>query len=191
LGGVLVFFSPMIYKTTTLLSVGRDVMFQLIEEPSLLVEEINSGAYGSYAGMEVANPSTNFVTIEIKSKNPERDKAALEKITTSIIEKHNDKLNSEKAEMEKYIEKLQRDTNLLMSESQQIAALYIKSFDLQNQLEKNPPPTEVIQKPTSVPKKKLSLPVAVILGGALGFIVGIFLVFGTEWWQKNKSKLKQ
>jgi hypothetical protein len=192
LGGVLVFFSPRVYKTTTVFFIGRNAASQLIEEPPLLVGEINSGIYGVYPGVEaVSLDGISLVEIQIESKNPGADRAALGKINSSIIEKHNNQLNSEKAEVEKYIEKLQKDMNFLMSNNQQIMALYIKSFDLQAQLERNPSSTEVMQKPTSVLKKKPSLPIAVILGGALGFILGIFLVFGIEWWQKNKSKLKR
>lgn len=181
------FYTPKTYKISTFLEVGT-IGGEITEEPGQVVEKINNGIYGWFPGIKVSNPTnTNLITIETISKEPQKTKKILENINELILTEHNNKINFQKNLLEKEIERLQEKIDFLVSKGQEIAILQLEINNLQRQKEALQP-TKVIKESTISGKPIKPKPLLnIVIAGVLGIFIGIFLAFGKEWWEKNRT----
>ncbi|MBZ9572231.1 hypothetical protein KJA15_02800 [Patescibacteria group bacterium] len=189
IAGVLTILQPKTYKIETTIEIGK-IDKDLLEDPSQIMEKIKIGVYGDYPDIEVNNPkNTNLVKIETVSTDPEDTKKILGSINKSVLIDHTEKIDSQRDILEKTIGKLQKDIPFLISKDQEIAGLQLEIYNLQKQIG-DLRSTKIIAEPIVSPLKP-NLILNLIFGGALGIFLGIFSVFGKEWWEKNKYQLKE
>lgn len=207
IAGGLIYLLPKTYQAETYLEIGscskrvdRELPLQLIvnynqvidsssmiETPFNLVEKINAGFYGNYSGVTVTNPvATNLIEIKSVSESPEEAKNNLENINKSILNKHNQKIETDKESLKNSIEKLQERINFLLSKNKEVEALELEIFNIQKQIE-NIQPTKIVKEPIIISERKPNLAFNLICGGLSGLFLGVFLAFGKEWWKKNKE----
>lgn len=179
---------PKVYKVDTSLEIGQ--IWGGVLEPQLQVEaKINNGSYGELPGVKANNPDwTNLIEIEVMSKEPQKAKEALQNIEELIIADHNKKINTQKALIEKEIEKLQGDINTLISQGQQeVAPLQLEINNLQRQKE-TIQPTKITKQPTISEKPvKPKTFLNILIAAILGIFIGIFVAFFKDWWERNKK----
>jgi len=136
--GVLSLWLPKIYRVDTSLEVGYvegvgDVESKPIEAPGQIVEKINADVYGvlvreklqisekEYPEIRAENPKgTNLVKIETQSSKPELAKKVLEETNNLILVDHQEKIKIEKGFLEKNIEFLEDNINVLKKDIERV-----------------------------------------------------------------------
>ncbi len=198
ISGGLTFLLPINYKTETCLEIGNyskeyskeGVLYLYpIENTLQVMEKIKGGFYGDYLGAETSNPpKTSLVKIEIISEDLEGTKKTLENINRSILEEHNNRIEAKKEILENSIEKLQEKIDFLLAKNKEVETLELEICNIQRQIG-DVQPSRIIKEPAVVSEKKPNLTFNLICGGILGIFLGVFLAFGKEWWEKNKSRI--
>lgn len=209
------FICPKVYKIDTLIEIGRigDVLIEeegskgvgLIEEPSQVKEKIDGDVYGilvrkkleipeeKYPKIKTENPEdTNLVVIEIKENRAKLAKNILEEINSLILADHQEKRDKKKTEIEENIKEIQKELTLLETEKQYsegIAELQIEILNLKNQMNSYKS-TKVVKTPAISENPIKPRPVLnIVIAGALGIFIGVFLALGKEWWEKSESRI--
>jgi len=183
IAGGLTFLLPKTYKAETYLKIGSE------ESPSNTAEEINAGFFGDYPGIEATNIlGVGLVKVETVSKDPDRARKNLENINKSILEKESQEIAVKKKYLKSAIERLDKKIKFLLYKNNEVAPLELKIFGIQKQID-NMHLTKIIKKPVIISEGKANLIFNLICGGLLGLFLGVFLVFGINWWEKNRKEL--
>ncbi|MEA3295921.1 MAG: Wzz/FepE/Etk N-terminal domain-containing protein [Patescibacteria group bacterium] len=136
--GVFSFFMPKVYEINTMIEIGgikneKTQKIEIIEQPTQLVEKINSDVYGveirnklqiseaEYAKIKIENSkNTNLVKLTIKSSDIEKSKNILQGINGLILAEHQEIIENKKQLLEKDIELLEKDIEVYQQNEQRI-----------------------------------------------------------------------
>lgn len=155
-----------------------------------IVLGINNGLYGSYRNVKVFySDDSFFLTIKISDKKSvEELKKPLQAIGDKIIQKHNELIEVKRKNIEERIEKMEqiiKDRNIQDRDSAifQLEVLNLKEY------KDNFSPTKIASGPIIEEKNYNFIFFYLLTAIISGLILGIFVVFFLEWWNKNNGKI--
>lgn len=176
---VVIYFTPKIYQAKTIIELGN-----IGQDGNRLINEIKysnlSQQYPSLKAIILADKIIEVENYSVKKDEAEKGIADVLKVTLP----DNDII---KNNFQSRINSLTTKIDKLIGAGQQIAVIYLKPFDLQEQLD-NFVPTKIIQQPTTL-KKTLNPFIILLMGSILGLFIGMVYISIKEWWQKNKESI--
>lgn len=200
--GLFSYLSPKVYRIDTTLEIGS--IDGLLENPGQVVEKIDADAYGAvvrqrlniaeeeYPEIKAENPKgTNLVEMKIESAEPEKARSILREINKIILAEHQEKFSKSEQNIKESAAKIQTELDFLKNHKtyadQGIAALQLKLTEREVALIKSEP-TRIVKAPTiSTSPVRPNIELNVLIAGVLGLLIGMFLAFGKEFWDKNKE----
>jgi len=166
-----------------------------IKGPDELVGEINYGVFNKSINLSPADtvfatviPGTKIIEVRVTSRNQEKAKGYASDLVSAILSEQEDLLKSYEKQINQGIVRAEQAMGKFTSMNQQTAEIQLMGLDLRNQLEDTIPPSLISGPDTSY--KKQSIVFTLIIGAFLGFFIGLVLVFGKEWWNKNKGRTR-
>jgi hypothetical protein len=156
-------------------SIGKDPL----ENQTQLINKINIGFYGEFSGLKASSyPETNLIKLDISSRDKNEAIKNLKSIVGFILAEHNNAVDNKIKTAEDKNDQLM---NSVKYSSGQIILLqdnqgYSDSFEK----------TKVIKDAEILPETGiLNKLVKIMLGGLLGFFLGMMWVFSKIWYKKN------
>ena len=213
--GILTFLSPKTYKISAILEIGQiniggvsasgKIITFSPETPIELQEKIQRGTYDNLLKeksgiknlpkIEISAPKdTNFIVMEVESRNFEEGKKILETLADIIIENHSKLLKEQKDFIQEEIKKEEFKVSILEKSKSlpELQYLYVEHLSRIDELKNNlatATETQLIKSPSENPISK-SILMNVIIAGLLGIFIGFLLAFFQEFLEKNKERLK-
>jgi len=187
--------APSSYQGTIIFKIGES------ENVREITEGLKKSIYNNYPKLEVVNPSdTNFIEINIATKEYIQTTAFLEKIKTDILSIHNQRAERKKEEitqeisfLETTIENFKKDIFNAISRGEQTVPLKLEIYRIEKLIrdlekEKNDISMTQVFKGPEVKEKRPGY-LSVFFAAVLGFFVGLIVASFTEWLEKNKQFL--
>jgi gas vesicle protein len=126
-----------------------------------------------------------LLKIKVEAERAKQAEQLLEKIDSSILASHQQKVNSWKKNLEASLQQIDKALNSLKGDKQEQASFYLESYRLRRQND-DFSLSQVIKNPWIwTPKPKIAH--NLIFGGLVGSFVGVVLAFFSAWRRGEKK----
>jgi hypothetical protein len=148
------------------------------------VREINSSFLQRYPSLNASEISAELIRINNISSNKTEAEKGIFEVSSLILEGD----ANIKKNIQEEINKLKIAVDKLRFQGQQVGEMNLRVFDLQNRLDTFTP-SEIITQSTVPITSELNATFYLVLGAFSGLLAGLAIVFGKEWWSKNKETI--
>ncbi|OGZ79634.1 MAG: hypothetical protein A2358_01565 [Candidatus Staskawiczbacteria bacterium RIFOXYB1_FULL_37_44] len=180
------FLTPKTYVAEAVVDIGATQ----IENLNRIVIEENLNYSKKYPSLKVAAIlNSNLINVKNYSSNQDKVSGTVLDAASGIVSDCENILEAKKNNLEATIKSYETAITQLMQSGQQIAALKLKEFELQNELENFRSPV-IANGPIVSEVKGINVLFSLIIGTVLGVFLGIITAFAKEWWNKNKVLVK-